>query len=252
MASITERPRKRLTSRPCEGAASDRRRQQARPSRPSRRQNRRLSREQRRQSARKAGLSRRQLKRTCGRLPEPVHAVFGPLETALTRPTYRRLVLLALAAILTIGGRTIANLLRCLGALAPGHSSSYHRVLSHRRWSGPPAGTPLHRRRPGPVRPRRPGRAGRRRHRHRASRGPGLRQGLSPRPGPLHPLVHRLPLGAQVGRPGVAGPLPLLPPAVGLAADGGLVSARGEGDRRRYPKRRTRPRWICWRRCSAS
>jgi hypothetical protein len=42
--------------------------------------------------------------------------------------------LLALAAILTVGGRTIANLLRCLGALAPGHSSSYHRVLSHRRW----------------------------------------------------------------------------------------------------------------------
>src|SRR5207244_3544048 len=29
----------------------------------------------------------------------------------------------------------IANLLRGLGALAPGHSSSYHRVLSHRRWS---------------------------------------------------------------------------------------------------------------------
>ena len=54
---------------------------------------------------------------------------------ALTRPTYRRLVLLALAAILTIGGRTIANLLRTLGALAPGHSSSYHRALSHRRWS---------------------------------------------------------------------------------------------------------------------
>ncbi len=43
--------------------------------------------------------------------------------------------MLALAAILTVGGRTIANLLRCLGALAPGHPSSYHRALSHRRWS---------------------------------------------------------------------------------------------------------------------
>jgi hypothetical protein len=42
--------------------------------------------------------------------------------------------LLALAAILTVGGRTVANLLRYLGALAPGHSSSYHRALSHRRW----------------------------------------------------------------------------------------------------------------------
>jgi hypothetical protein len=42
--------------------------------------------------------------------------------------------LLALAAILTLGGRTIANVLRCLGALAPGHSSRYHRALSLRRW----------------------------------------------------------------------------------------------------------------------
>jgi hypothetical protein len=57
------------------------------------------------------------------------------LAPALTRPTHRRLILLALAAILTLGGRTIANLLRTLGALAPGHPSSYHRVLSHRRWS---------------------------------------------------------------------------------------------------------------------
>ncbi|MGC8642230.1 MAG: transposase, partial [Isosphaeraceae bacterium] len=85
--------------------------------------------------ARKAGLSRRQLKRICGQLPRPVHTVFEPLAPALTRPTHRRLVLLALAAILTVGGRTIANLLRTLGALAPGHSSSYHRALSHRRWS---------------------------------------------------------------------------------------------------------------------
>jgi hypothetical protein len=85
--------------------------------------------------ARKAGLSCRQLKRLCRRLPQPVHTVFEPLAQALTRPTYHRLIVLALAAILTVGGRTIANLLRCLGALAPGHSSSYHRVLSHRRWS---------------------------------------------------------------------------------------------------------------------
>ena len=135
MASITERPRKRLTSRPRPEAVGAHQRQQARQPRPSRRQKRRLSREQRRQSARKAGLSRRQLKRICGQFPKPVHTVFEPLAPALTRPTYRRLVLLALAAILTVGGRTIANLLRCLGGLAPGHSSSYHRALSHRRWS---------------------------------------------------------------------------------------------------------------------
>jgi len=134
MASITERPRKRLTSKPRRDAVAAHHRQQARSPRPSRHQKRRLSRERRRQAARQAGLSRCQLKRICGRLPEPVHTVFDPLAKALTRPTYQRLVLLALAAILTIGGRTIANLLRCLGALAPGHPSSYHRALSHRRW----------------------------------------------------------------------------------------------------------------------
>jgi hypothetical protein len=79
-------------------------------------------------------VSRRQLQRLCRQLPEPVHTVFGPLGPALTRPTYRRLVVLALAAILTVGGHTIANVLRCLGPLAPGHSSSYHRALSLRRW----------------------------------------------------------------------------------------------------------------------
>src|SRR3954463_10386369 len=134
MASITKRPRKRLTPIRRRNTVDAADRHGARPPRPSRRRNRRLSREQRRQAARRAGLSRRQLKRLCGQLPTPVHAVFEPLAPALTRPTYRRFVLLALAAILTVGGRTVANLLRLLGALAPGHSSSYHRLLSHRRW----------------------------------------------------------------------------------------------------------------------
>jgi hypothetical protein len=135
MASINARRRQRSTSIPRRHADAAADRHGARPPRLSRRRKRRISREQRRQMAREAGLSRRQLKRTCGRLPEPVHTVFDPLGKALTRPTYRRLVLLALAAILTTGGRTIAGLLRTLGALAPGHPSSYHRALSHRRWS---------------------------------------------------------------------------------------------------------------------
>jgi hypothetical protein len=105
----------------------------------TRQAHRRLSQERRRayrrRLAQKARAARRQIDRNHHRLPEPVHTVFEPLAPALTRPTYHRLVLLALAAILTIGGRTIANLLRTLGALAPGHSSSYHRALSHRRWS---------------------------------------------------------------------------------------------------------------------
>ena len=49
---------------------------------------------------------------------------------AFTRPTFLRFVVLALASLLTIGRRTVCNLLRTLGALAPGHPSSYHRVFS--------------------------------------------------------------------------------------------------------------------------
>ena len=96
MASINDRHRPRSTSRPrrdADGAADP---HGARPPRLSRRRKRRLSREQRRQSARRAGLSCRQLKRISDQLPEPVRAVFEPLAPALTRPTHRRLVLLAL------------------------------------------------------------------------------------------------------------------------------------------------------------
>ncbi len=63
----------------------------------------------------------------------PVLALFSP---AFNPPTFQRLQLLALAAILTTGRRTVSNLLRTLGHLAEGDQSSYHRVLSHAQWSG--------------------------------------------------------------------------------------------------------------------
>lgn len=62
--------------------------------------------------------------------------VFLELAPAFTRPTFARAQLLVVAAVLTTGRRTIANLLRTLGALVPGQASSYHRLLSHARWSG--------------------------------------------------------------------------------------------------------------------
>src|SRR5664279_4342356 len=89
----------------------------------------------RRQQARKARVARQRLERNHEQLPKQVHDIFEPLEPAFSRPTHRRFVLLALAAILTLGSRTITNLLRLLGALAPGHPSSYHRVFSRNRWS---------------------------------------------------------------------------------------------------------------------
>jgi DDE superfamily endonuclease len=63
----------------------------------------------------------------------PLLVEFAP---AFTQPTFRRAQLLVVAAVLTSGRRTIANLLRTLGALVPGQASSYHRVLSQARWSG--------------------------------------------------------------------------------------------------------------------
>ena len=63
----------------------------------------------------------------------PVFALFAP---AFTPATFQRAQLLALAAILTTGRRTVCNLLRTLGHQAVGAPSSYHRVLSEAHWSG--------------------------------------------------------------------------------------------------------------------
>ena len=127
MASIADRPRQR--------SAQKELRRQLRGRRPSANRLRQQLLDYRRRLARKARASRRRIADDHRRLPEPIRAAFEPLAPALTRPTYHRLVLLALAALLTIGGRTVANLLRTLGALAPGHPSGYHRALSHRRWA---------------------------------------------------------------------------------------------------------------------
>jgi hypothetical protein len=68
-------------------------------------------------------------------LPEfaqPVLVVFAP---AFYHPTYQRFLVLLLAAIFTIGRRTVSNLLRTADGLAHGDDSSFHRVLSRRRCS---------------------------------------------------------------------------------------------------------------------
>jgi hypothetical protein len=62
----------------------------------------------------------------------PVLSMFRPL---FSTPTSHRFLVLALAAVLTTGRRTVTNLLRTVRAQAPGHVSSYHRVFSRRRWS---------------------------------------------------------------------------------------------------------------------
>jgi hypothetical protein len=68
-------------------------------------------------------------------LPDESLALLDTFAPVFTRPTYRRFLVLLGAAILTTGRRTVANLLRTAGSLAPGDASSYRRVFSRARWS---------------------------------------------------------------------------------------------------------------------
>src|SRR5258708_7826997 len=105
----------------------------------SSRQRKRLSRSKRRElrqrQARKARQAHRQIQEHVGLLPDSVRSFFAIFSPTFTKPTLLRFTLIAVAAILTLGSRTIANLLRTLGCLAPGDSSAYRRVFSKRRWS---------------------------------------------------------------------------------------------------------------------
>ena len=89
----------------------------------------------RRREADKARKTCRQLQENVGLLPASLRSFFSLFAPSFTKPTFLRFTLLAVAAILTTGGSTVCNLLRTLGCLAPGDPSSYHRVLSTRRWS---------------------------------------------------------------------------------------------------------------------
>jgi hypothetical protein len=63
----------------------------------------------------------------------PILALFAP---AFSPATFARAQLLAVAAILCTGRRTVCNLLRLVRHLVHGAPSSYHRVLSQAQWSG--------------------------------------------------------------------------------------------------------------------
>jgi hypothetical protein len=69
-------------------------------------------------------------------LPQEATSLLLALAPAFTAPTGQRFALLLAAAVLTTGRRTIANLLRTVGALAVGHRTTYQRVLSSASWSG--------------------------------------------------------------------------------------------------------------------
>ena len=69
-------------------------------------------------------------------LPPEAHPLAQVLALHFTSPTYQRFSALLVGAVLTTGRRTVANLLRTLRHLAPGHPTDYRRALSRAPWSG--------------------------------------------------------------------------------------------------------------------
>jgi len=98
----------------------------------------RLSKAQRRRlkarQARKARTARRQLRHLHDSLPTRARQLLDSFQAAFTRPAFLRVPLFLLAAILTLGGRTVANVLRTLGKFACGHGTTFHRLFSRCRW----------------------------------------------------------------------------------------------------------------------
>jgi hypothetical protein len=69
-------------------------------------------------------------------LPPDAAPLLAALTPVFSQPTATRFATLLAATLLATGRRTVANLRRTLGNLAPGHVTSYQRVLSAARWSG--------------------------------------------------------------------------------------------------------------------
>ena len=69
-------------------------------------------------------------------LPLEAQPLLQVLAVHFTHPTAQRFSTLMVGALLTTGRRTVANILRTLRHLAPGHRTDYQRVLSRTPWSG--------------------------------------------------------------------------------------------------------------------
>ena len=69
-------------------------------------------------------------------LPPEAHPLVQVLALHFTSPTYQRVSALLVGALVKTGRRTVTNVLRTLGHLAPGYRTDYPRVLSRAPWSG--------------------------------------------------------------------------------------------------------------------
>jgi DDE superfamily endonuclease len=69
------------------------------------------------------------------RFPAAAEPLVSAFSVAFTRPTFQRMLVLILGAILSLRHRTVTGMLRAVGPLAKGHWSDFHRVLCRRVWS---------------------------------------------------------------------------------------------------------------------
>jgi hypothetical protein len=76
-------------------------------------------------------------------LPSAARSVSLSFSVAFTQPTFRRVLLLAGGAILTLRSRTVTGALRTLRGVVPGHPGTYHRVFARASGSLWPGGKVL-------------------------------------------------------------------------------------------------------------
>jgi hypothetical protein len=73
-------------------------------------------------------------------IPSAAEPLFIQFSVVFTQPTFQRILILAIGAVLTIGRRTVTNILWTMQKVIDGHSSTYHRVFSRAVWSLWPLG----------------------------------------------------------------------------------------------------------------
>jgi len=76
-------------------------------------------------------------------LPKAAEPLITAFSVAFSRPTFQRVVLLIVGAILALRRRTVTGILQAIGPLAHGHWSDFHRVLCRAAWSMWPLGKAL-------------------------------------------------------------------------------------------------------------
>jgi len=76
-------------------------------------------------------------------LPKAAEPLLSAFSVAFTRPTFQRVIILFLGAILSLRHRTVTGMLHAAGPVATGHWSDFHRVLCRRVWSCWPLGKVL-------------------------------------------------------------------------------------------------------------